>query len=96
MKKIKQYIEQNGNRIKNYKTMCYILKEDVKGGCSKKSQLKDWERYFNYKTEKNKFIIEEVYDVPKLASGNSRNSIYVNIIEFLLTSELLKKDENVC
>ena len=35
--------------FKNYRDLCNYLNEDVKTGCSKQSQLKEWERYFSYK-----------------------------------------------
>lgn len=47
--------------VKNYKEMCALLEETVKGGDSKKSQLKEWERYMAYHKEGNKFIVDEVY-----------------------------------
>lgn len=35
-----------GQIIKNYKQMCELLEQTVKGGDSKKSQLKEWSTYF--------------------------------------------------
>ena len=44
--------------IKNYKELCVLLGIKVTGGDSKKSQLKDLERYCKYHKEGNKFIID--------------------------------------
>jgi hypothetical protein len=54
-----------GMVIKNYKGMCELLGEKIKGGGqSKQLQLKDFERFFKYHKEGQKFIIDEVYDAP--------------------------------
>ena len=37
---------QVGLRAKSYRALCALLEEPVKGGDSKKAQLKDWGRYF--------------------------------------------------
>ena len=51
--------------FKNYKELCEYLDEPIKTGKSKQLQLKDWERYFSYKKEGQKFIITEIFDTPK-------------------------------
>jgi hypothetical protein len=51
--------------VKNYKVMCELLDEEVKSGNSKKGQLSEWKRYFDWETDKQKFIITEIYDEPK-------------------------------
>lgn len=51
--------------FKNYKELCTFLHEEVKGGCAKKAQLKDWENYFTYSKDGNKFIITEIFETPK-------------------------------
>ena len=40
--------------FKNYKELCSYLGEEIKAGCSKQAQIKEWERYFSYKKEGNK------------------------------------------
>ena len=42
--------------FKNYKELCEYLDEPIKTGKSKQLQLKDWERYFSYEKEGQKFI----------------------------------------
>ena len=79
-----------GMVVKNYGEMCKLLGEDVKGGDSKKAQLKEWERYFEFTREKYKFIIKQVYDTPALKQqGNAR---YVRILERLVNHELYSHD----
>lgn len=61
--------------FKNYKELCEYLDEPIKTGKSKQLQLKDWERYFSYEKEGQKFIITEIFDTPtekidKRTNGN--------------------------
>jgi hypothetical protein len=58
--------------IKNYKELCNILNEKVKSGKSKQLQLKDFERYFKYHKEGNKFIIDQIYNKPKKKINNRK------------------------
>lgn len=51
-----------GQVFKSYRDLCSFLKEDVKAGNSKKSQIKDWECKFSYHKDGNKFIIDEVFE----------------------------------
>ena len=79
--------------VKNYKAMCELLNESVKAGNSKKTQLKEWERYFNYSKQGNKFIITDIYDVPaeRIDLRNNRRTPYIDYIENLLISLLVHK-----
>ena len=70
---------QIGQVLKSYKQLCEVLEESVTAGNSKKSQIKEWERYFNYHKEGNKFIIDEIYDAPlkktdKRMYGNNKGN----------------------
>ena len=48
--------------IKNYKELCKVLEIEPKnGGESKKSQVKDIERYIKYEKQGQKFIIIKRY-----------------------------------
>lgn len=84
-----------GDVIKNYKEMCNLLGENILGGCSKKAQLKEWERYFDFGRKGQKFIIEKIYDIPKPVTLRE-NAVYVKAIELLLMYELSKKPGNCC
>ena len=70
---------------KNYKVICNTLGENIKGGKSKRLQLKDWERYFEWKKEGYKFIVTEIYNKPlpkpKDNRGKSKGSRNNNIID---------------
>ena len=47
-----------GDTIKNYKEMCSLLGEKItNGGKSKEAQIKNWERYFQYERQGQKFHI---------------------------------------
>ena len=83
----------NGMHVKNYKELCLLLNEPIKGGDSKKAQLKDWERYFKYhKDGKTSFVIDEVYDTaqPKKVRGDT---IYTKLIELILMNQLSLSDK---
>lgn len=65
-----------GMEIKNYKELCNILNIKTKAGNSKKSQLKELERYCNYIKEGNRFIIKEIYKDPKIKEdGRKTNNL---------------------
>lgn len=79
--------------VKNYKEMCSLLNQTVKGGDSKKAQLKEWSTYFNYEKDGNKFVIKEIYDTQlekedgrKILSIDDKryNSVYGDDIQQLL------------
>lgn len=76
--------------VKNYKSMCSLLNCTICDGNSKKSQLKNWKRYFNYEKSGQKFIITEIYDTP-FPSEDARKlkeGLYVKYIELLLLKYL--------
>lgn len=81
-----------GYIYKNYKSLCDILDEPIKAGKSKQLQLKDWERYFNCTKNGNKFIITEIYDIPKEKkdnrNGGNNSSIISDIIHDYIVSSL--------
>lgn len=58
-------ILKEGMVIKNYLKMCELLNEDIKCGNSKRSQLKEWKRYFDYNIEGQKWIIINIHESPK-------------------------------
>lgn len=70
-----------GMIIKNYKEMCALLNQEVKGGCSKKSQIKEWECYFNFHKDGNKFVIDEIYNCPMKKIDDRTNSNTIKNIE---------------
>lgn len=78
--------------VKNYKEMCRKLSEPVLAGNSKKAQLKEWERYFRYHKEGNKFIIDDIYKEPKPAVDNRGYGFTEHIEKLIL--DLLAQDQN--
>lgn len=81
-----------GDRIKNYKHLCYLLNQPVYGGNQKKKQLKEFERYFSYKKEKREFVIKDVYTVPITKTYRiPYNAKYITDIENILLPYLLKE-----
>jgi hypothetical protein len=54
-----------GMRIKNYSEFCNLLGVKVRNGKQKKKQLKDFERFFEWKKDRYAFIITKVYNKPK-------------------------------
>lgn len=80
---------QAGKTFKNYKELCKELEIPVKGGKGKQYQLEDLKRYCKYKKEGHKFIIEEVYDKPKIKNNES----FIRLIELLLLDLLAQKDD---
>ena len=62
---------------KNYKELCGILEEPIKGGKSKQLQMKDFERYFKYHKEGNKIIIDDIYSKEK-EKIDMRKSEYIS------------------
>lgn len=84
-----------GMTVKNYKVLCELLGQEVKDGKSKKYQLEDFSRYFDWEKSGQKFIITDIYDTPltkedKRKLGN--NSIYVQCIEVVLLQYLSKQE----
>lgn len=86
-----------GDIISKYKELCDLLCEEVKEGNSKKSQLKEFERYFQYEKHGHKFLILDIYDTPlpkndKRKDGNRK--IYVTYIESILLTYLFKLEDS--
>lgn len=84
-----------GQEFPNYTQVCKALKEKVTSGRSKEIQVKNWQRYFEFKRNGNKFTITKIYDkeLPKVDKRKDGNrSIYVDFIEVLLMRYLSQKD----
>lgn len=90
------------NEVRNYKELCEILEMKVAAGNTKKSQIKELERYCKYNKEGNKFIIEEIYDEPleridgRIENNKlGNNAIYYEDIEKLILYILSKQKDDV-
>ena len=62
---------------KNYKELCGILEEPIKGGKSKQLQMKDFERYFEFHKEGNKIVIDNIFSEEK-EKIDMRKSDYIS------------------
>lgn len=81
-----------GQVTKNYKELCLLIGEKTKTGNAKKSQLKEFERYFKYHKEGNKFIIDEIYNKP--LSKKDDRSKYIEEIKDILTYYAYQEIQN--
>ena len=81
-----------GKIIKNYKFMCLLLnQEEKKGGRNKKLQFEQWQQYFNWEKQGQKFVITEIYEEPIIKIDNQGNNIYNVYIEKLMLDLLVQK-----
>jgi hypothetical protein len=53
---------ETGMILKSYRDLCKVLNWEVTGGNTKISQMKELDRYCAWHKEKNKFIIDEIYN----------------------------------
>lgn len=86
-----------GQTFKNYKELACYLGEDIKGGKAKQLQLKNWDRYFTYEKQGNKFIITGIYDEPlppENTHGGARNNKYTEFIDPLILDMLNRAEDN--
>lgn len=86
-----------GKVYKNYKEICEFLNDKPKAGKSKQLQIKDWERYFNYKKDGHKWIITEIFNEPKEKTdgkmkGNN-SSPYLKHMEILILDLLAHQNK---
>lgn len=93
--KFKELLEV-GQVYKSYRQVCEVLGENVKNGNSKSAQIKEWERHFSYSKDGNKFVIEEIYDVPKEKVDNrgGNNSHITNLLSLILVNTLYNEENN--
>ena len=73
-----------GSVIKNYKELCGILEEKVLDGKSRRLQIENWKRYFDFERQGNKYIIKEIYPTP-LPKDFSKNDVYTKYVQVILT-----------
>lgn len=69
---------------KNYKELCSVLNETVKGGKSKILQLADWERYFKYEKNGNKYLITNIYKEPLPKIDERRSEYHDDLRDIIL------------
>ncbi len=74
------------NSVYSYKQLCSVLNQPNKTGSSKKRQLQEFERFFQYTKYGTKYVINEIYDEPLPYLPNTvSNSLYVSsLIDVIL------------
>ncbi|RKJ33567.1 hypothetical protein D7X33_39100, partial [Butyricicoccus sp. 1XD8-22] len=79
--------------VKNYKELCELLEVPTKTGNAKKSQMKEFERYFEFEKDKFSFIIKNIYKVPLPPNNNITQ--YIPMIEKLILHIIIQRaDKN--
>lgn len=79
-----------GQVFKNYKELCKELEIEVKQGNSKKTQIKEIERYCLLEKKGHNIIIKEVFSVPlPERKGRGRNNVYGDLLQLLVTDYLI-------
>ena len=53
-----------GMIVKNYRELCDLLGVNIKDGKSRKLQIEEWKRYFDFERQGNKYIINKIYNTP--------------------------------
>ncbi len=71
----------------NYKALCEYMGQPVLSGNSKRAQVKEWKRYFDFSRDGQKIKIEKTYEILKSKVDNRKfngKSIYSQLIENML------------
>lgn len=82
---------QVGQTVKNYKELCALLGEEECAGNSRKAQLKEFARYFEWEKSGQKFLITDIYDMPLPKEDGRNKGKYVKCIEIILLNYLSKQ-----
>lgn len=78
--------------FKNYKELCAYINQPVHGGNAKRKQVANWEHYFTFETDKQKYIITSVVrdDIKEIPEDTEHtNSIWNKHISNQLCNTLL-------
>lgn len=88
-----------GDVYKTYKELCHALHEEETSSNSKKAQIENWARFFKFRREGRKFIIDEIYDTPLPPRVVQRNKpsecadlMYPSLVELMSESD----DHSIC
>lgn len=83
-----------GQTFKNYKELVAFFDEDVKnGGTSKKAQLENFKRYFDWEKQGNKFIITDIKDVPTEKKLQGKDATYGIELDALFKNYLIESKQ---
>ena len=76
-----------GQQFKTYNDLCSVLQLKPTTGKSKQLQMQEIERFMSLEKQGHKFIIREIFAVPKEKAADQRSQ-YKNQIESLLIQGL--------
>lgn len=86
---------KEGIEIKNYPELCKVLEMPKKAGNSKKSQLKELERFVNFQQIGHSFLIKEIYATAKEKVDNrGKTSVYGDMIQLLVMDYLIESNSD--
>lgn len=80
--------------VSSYRKMCQLLNQEPTTGDSKKAQLNQWSRYFNWVRNKNKYIITEIYEIP-LPEEARGDAVFAKYIEKQFVLALAQNPDGV-
>ena len=83
-----------GQTFKNYKELVAFFDEEVKNGKSKKYQLENFKRYFDYEKQGNKFIITAINEIPTEKKLRGKDATVGKELDALLTTALITELTN--
>jgi hypothetical protein len=78
-------------KIPNYKKLCELLGEKVKGGDSKKAQMKEIQRYIELEKEGKGFYVRKIYG--NILKSEDKRITYKDYVEKLILDMLVKKTD---
>lgn len=76
--------------------MCKLLEVDVKEGNSRRAQIKEFGRYFEWEKSGQKFLITNIFDTPLPKEDGRNKGKYVKCIEIILLNHLSKQKGYTC
>jgi hypothetical protein len=88
-----------GQTFKNYIALCTELEMEIKKSTnSKNAQYKELARYCNFSKVGHQITINEVFDKqkPKIDNRKNNNSVYRELIEFLVCDYLAQYEGSIC
>ena len=81
-----------GNVYKNYPDLCSALDESVKTSNSKKAQLAEWSRFFEWERIGHSYKITKIHNPPKpKEEGRKKPSKYANAAYLILINEMYQR-----
>ena len=78
-----------GMIFKNYKELVAFFEEDIKDGKSKKYQLENFKRYFDWEKQGNKFVITAIKEVPTEKKLRGKTATVGKELDVLLANALI-------